>query len=302
MKTRFSLLAFIVLFLIQSCEKEVQDELSKKSENLEFKSTLINQINNSFPYVLEKVKIEKGNITLFIHHQGNKSEHEYQLVWDGITYLQNGMDNVVFLALVDLTSDQEVTKKSYQKLQGELQFSDSILYTPNLLVELINLSDTTFEIQFELNDGDGSWQGPNYSDSTVYIGSDLVFQIYDSSYTDSLYDTSYLDSLYLDSLYSDSTSILIDSIYGDTISTDSTYWDSAYVDQFYYDSINVNLNDSSSLDSMVIYVPSSDSTFLVDSSSYDNTLMDSLFNDPVIIDSSNIYISDPDTSAVDSLQ
>lgn len=302
MKTKFSLLAFIVLFLIQGCEKEVQDDLSQESENLELKNTLINQINNSFPYVLEKVKIEKGDITLFIHHQGNKAEHEYQLVWDGMTYLQNGMDNVVFLALVDLTSDQKVTKKSYQKLQGELQFSDSILYTSNLLVELINLSDTTLEIQFELKDGDGSWQGSNFSDSTVYIGSDLVFQIYDSSYTDSLYDTSYLDSLYLDSLYSDSTSILIDSIYGDTILTDSTYWDSAYVDQFYYDSINVNFNDSSSLDSMVIYVPSSDSTFLVDSSSYDNALMDSLFNDLVIIDSSNIYVSYPDTSAVDSLQ
>ena len=83
---------------------------------------------------------------------------------------------------------------------------------------------------------------------------------------------------------------------------DSTYLDSVFVDQSYYDSINFNFNDSSSVDSIVIIVSPSDSTFLNDSSSLDNTLMDSLFIDPVFIDSSNIYISDPDTSAVDSLQ
>ena len=95
MKTRFSLIAFIALFILSNCEKVVQDELSQESENLMLKNTLKNQIMNSFPYVLDKVDIAQGNITLFLHHQGIKAKHEYQLVWDGKTYLQNGMENVV---------------------------------------------------------------------------------------------------------------------------------------------------------------------------------------------------------------
>ncbi len=270
MKRTFFLFAIIALFFVLGCEKEIQDESIRDTENLAMKKSQQNQNNSGFPYILDKINIDHGNINIFIHHQGNKAEHEFQLNLSSMTYSKNNNGMIAFLSLADITFDQNGTKKSFQELRGKLNLSDSILFSQNFQVEFINLSDTTFEIQFEVNNREGSWQDSSFSDLNQYLISNLTLEINDSTLTDSLIEISNVDSLILDSLYSDSGSISIDSIYNDSIWTDPSFPDSGYIEEYF--------NDSSFFDSTVIVFPDSDSTFVNDSSFIgpDTTALDSI--------------------------